>query len=309
MKTACTNLVLGLLALTAASCRQSPPAADATPGPDVVAVVAGRPVTRAALEAELARRGPGATKEAALADLIRFEATLAKLKGSGFDRDPQTVLAVERLLVARYEERELAGTETPAVTEEEIRAAYAADAARYAVPAAVRGSVLFLKASAKAAPERRAEQKRRAEQLLALAGAADAAGFERLVREHSDDQSTRYRGGDTGWLNAGADTGGWDAAVVGALRTLQQPGELAPLIETPGGFYLARLTETKAAGVRPLAEVGEAIRHQLRQAKREQLTAAFQTRMCAGLDIRTNTAALAETLVTVRADQQPPRVP
>ena len=148
MKTACTNLVLGLLALTAASCRQSPPAADATPGPDVVAVVAGRPVTRAALEAELARRGPGATKEAALADLIRFEATLAKLKGSGFDRDPQTVLAVERLLVARYEERELAGTETPAVTEEEIRAAYAADAARYAVPAAVRGSVLFLKASA-----------------------------------------------------------------------------------------------------------------------------------------------------------------
>ncbi|HTH47799.1 MAG TPA: hypothetical protein VMB21_09835, partial [Candidatus Limnocylindria bacterium] len=64
MKTALASFSLVLLLLSVASCRQNPPAAGAELSPDVVAVVAGRARTRAALEAELARRGPGATKAA-----------------------------------------------------------------------------------------------------------------------------------------------------------------------------------------------------------------------------------------------------
>lgn len=309
MKTAFTNVALGLLVLSVASCRQDPPSSETALGPDVVAVVAGRPVMRAALEAELARRGPGVTKETVLGDLIRQQATLAQLRASGFDRDPETVAAVERLLVARFEERELADAEAPKVSDAEVQAAYAADAARYAIPAAVRGGVLWLKCSPKAASGQRAEVKRSAEQLRAAAVAADAAGFERLVREHSDDQSTRFHGGDTGWLSANQKVGGWDPAVVQALQALATPGEYAPVVETPGGFYVVRLGETRAAGTRPLAEVRDTIRHQLQVARREQLTAAFQARMRSGLDIRTNTAALAETLVTARTEPRPPSVP
>ncbi len=309
MKTALTNVALGLLLLSATSCRQDPPAPEAALGADVVAVVAGRPVRRAALEAELARRGPGVTKETVLGDLIRQQATLVQLRAAGFDRDPETVAAVERLLVARFEERELAEAEAPKVSDAEVQAAYAADAARYAIPAAVRGGALLLKCSPKAATGQRAEVKQRAEQLRTAAAAADAAGFERLVREYSDDQSTRYHGGDTGWLSVSQKAGGWDPAVVQALQALATPGEYAPVVETPGGFYVVRLTETKAAGIRPLAEVRDALRHQLQVAKREQLTAAYQARMRSGLDIRTNTAALAQTLVTARTEPQPPSLP
>ena len=191
MKTTLTNLALGLVILSVTACRPNPPATEAALGADVVAMVAGRPITRAALEQELARRGAGVTKEAVLADMIRFEATLAQLRTAGFDRDRETMVAVERLLVARFEERELATAEAPKVTDEEVSAAYAADAARYAIPAAVRGGVIFLKSSPKAAAERRAETRQRAEQLRPVVAAADAAGFERLVREHSEDQSTR----------------------------------------------------------------------------------------------------------------------
>ena len=277
--------------------------------PDVVAMVAGRPVMRSALEAELARRGPGMTKEAALDDLVRHEATLTQVRATGFDRDPATVAAIERLLVARFEERELAAAEAPVVSEEEVRAAYASDAARYAIPAAVRGGVLFLKSSPKAAPEKRAAVAEQAERLRTRSQAADGTAFERLVREHSEDQATRYQAGDTGWLSANADKNGWDPAIAEALRALQRPGDCAPVVATPPGFYVVRLSGTKPAATRPLTEVGPAIRHQLQQAKREQSTAAFHARMRAGLDIRTNAAVLAQVVVLIPPSSRPPALP
>lgn len=302
-------LLLLVLAASAVSCRQEKPAPVTELAQDVVAMVAGRPVSRSALDAELARRGPGAAKEAALGALVGFEATLAQVRSTGFDRDPATVAAIERLLVARYEERELAAAEAPVVAEEEVRAAYASDAARYAIPAAVRGGVLFLKSSPKAAPEQRATVAAQAEQLRTLAQAADGTAFERLVREHSEDQATRYQGGDTGWLSAGADKNGWDPAIAEALRALQRPGDRAPVVATPTGFYIVRLTGTKPASTRPLTEVGPAIRHQLQQARREQATAAFHARMRAGLDIRTNAAALALIVVPDSSTPRPPALP
>ena len=309
MKTTFAFLALGLIAVVVTSCRQNGVPSEAALGPDVVAVVSGRTISRAALESELTRRGAGATKEAVLGDLIRYEATLAQVRATGFDHDPAMVHAVERMLVARYEERELANVEAPVVTDEEIRAAYLANAHRYSTPAEVRGSVLFLKSSSKATPERRAESKRHADQLLTEALGGDAATFDRLVRGNSDDQSTRYRGGDMGWQPSGLDAGRWDASIVKALWSIPKPGGYAPVIETPDGFHVIRLTEVKAAGAKSLAEVSEAIRYQLRQAKREQLTAVFHARMSAGLDIRTNTAVLAETPVVARAEQQPPVIP
>ncbi len=304
-----STIILIVLAAAVVSCRQEKPAPVTELAPDVVAMVAGRPVKRSALEAELARRGPGVTKEAALGDLVRQEATLAQVRASGFDRDPATVAAIERLMVARFEERELAAAEASAVSEDEVRAAYAADAARYAVPAAVRGGVLFLRSSPRSAPEKRAAVAEQAERLRIQAQAADGAAFERLVREHSEDQATRYQAGDTGWLSAGADDQRWDPAIAEALRALQRPGDCAPVVATATGFYVVRLTGTKPAATRPLTEVGPAIRHQLQQAKREQSIAAFHARMRAGLDIRTNTAVLARIVAPDPSTPRPPALP
>jgi len=74
--------LLLLLALAGTACRkEASSAADAT-GPDVVATVGGRAIRRSTLERELARRGPGATKEAVLAELVRFETVLAKARAA-----------------------------------------------------------------------------------------------------------------------------------------------------------------------------------------------------------------------------------
>ena len=148
-----------------------------------------------------------------------------------------------------------------------------------------------------------------AERLRIQAQAADGAAFERLVREHSEDQATRYQAGDTGWLSGGADKNRWDPAIAEALNALQRPGDCAPVVATATGFYVIRLTGTKPAATRPLTEVGPAIRHQLQQSKREQSTAAFHARMRAGLDIRTNAAVLARIVVPDSATPRPPALP
>ena len=298
-----------VLAVSAASCRPEKPAPVTELAPNVVAMVAGRAVTRPALEAELVRRGPGVTKEAALGGLVRQEAMLAQIRATGFDREPAIVAAIERLLVARLEERELAASEAPVVSEDEVRAAYADDAARFAVPAAVRGGVLSLRSSPRSASEKRAAVAERAERLRLEAQAADGATFERLVREHSEDQATRYQAGDTGWLVDGAGNGGRDPALVEALRALQRPGDCAPVVATASGFHIVRLTGRRPATTRPLTEVGPAIRHQLQQAKREQATAAFHARMRAGLDIRTNAAVLAGIVAPDPSALRPPALP
>ncbi len=308
MKALPAIIASGMVLLTAVSCRREQ-APDAAASPDVVAVVGGRTVSRAALEKELARRGPDVTKEAVLGDMVRFEATLAKLRAAGFDRDPEIVAAVERMLVARYEERELSGSETPAVSAEEVRARYAAESTDYRIPPAVRGELIFLKCSPKAEAAARMRIAGVADALLARAKTADTAGFERLVRENSEDQATRYRRGDTGWLETGRPAPAFDPAVAGALFALQTPGDFAPVVDTPAGFYIVRLAEVRPESTRPLAEVAEAIRHRILREKREQLQSGFLSRMKAGIDIRTNTAALEQILVTARGEQRPPSIP
>ncbi|HTI72854.1 MAG TPA: peptidylprolyl isomerase [Candidatus Limnocylindria bacterium] len=293
------------LTLALASCRDEVAKKRETVPPEVVAVVGTRSITKAALERELQRRGPEASKDKTLEELVQFEATLAKVRTAGFDRDPEIVAAVERMLVARFQERELATAESPVVTEDEIRASYAASAKRFAVPAKVRGGVLYLRSPQKADSSRRAEVAEQAEKLRAQAQSTNATAFARLVREHSDDQTTRYRGGDTGWLSAGQPQS-WDPVVAETLLTLKQPGECASVVETQQGFYIIRLAESQPASVRPLAEVCDLLRHELQQAKRARMNADFQTRMRVGLDIQINPSALNQIMVTTQSQTPPP---
>jgi PPIC-type PPIASE domain len=296
-----------LLALAGTACRKEASSTVDATGPDVVATVGSRTIRRSTLERELSRRGPGTTKEAVLADLVRFETVLAKARAAGFDQDPEVVSATEHLVVARFEERELASAESPVVSEAEVRARYESDSARHSIPAARRGGVILLRSSPKADPEHQAALARRAEALRVAAMAADDAGFERLVRENSDDTATRFRRGDTGWVSEG-NPGGWDPALVAALFALGSPGECTPPVPTGQGIAIARLAEVRAAAIRPLAEVGEGIRHQLRLEKRERIAADFQVRMSAGLDIRTNIETL-DRIFAAHRDTPPPHLP
>jgi parvulin-like peptidyl-prolyl isomerase len=260
-----------LLSVAVPACRKEASSKEEAMGSDVVATVGGRSIRTATLEKELRRRGPGATKEEVLAELLRFESALAQARAAGFDREPGIVSEVEHLIVSRFEERELAGAESAPVTDADVQARYEAESSRHAAE-------------------------------------ADDAGFDRLVRENSEDTATRFRRGDTGWVSE-RDPGGWDPALVAALFALNAPGDCTPPVKTGQGFAIARLFAVRAAARRPLSEVAEAIRYRLRLEARERVAAEFQARMRTGLEIRTNRQALDRIIATDRQTQPPPHLP
>ena len=268
----------------------------------VLAYVGKEQITVSQFQAELASRSHGFAqayntperRAAVLEEMVRRKAALQKAHAEGFDSDPQTAALVEQLVASRYIETRLGkySIDELTVTDAEVKQFYDGNADAYRIPAAVRCGAIWLKLGSKADPEKRQELEAWAKQIQKEAGSLDANGFARLVQQRSDDQSTRYIAGDTGWIKEGESSPRWPEAMVQAAFSLVQPGTVSPVIKTAAGFYILRLTERREAAVRPLAEVSENIRYQLQQVKRQQREQAFFGELKSGLDIRINQQVL-----------------
>jgi len=284
--------------------RPSPPSAKNNPAlaPNVVARVEGQHIRLVDFEAELERRAPGRRgsfartdeREALLQDMVNFESVYLRAKEAGFDQKPEIARQIKTFIVDRFIEEQLKGKpESPAVSDAEIAEYYRSHASRFSLPEKVRFGVIQIGSSSKATKAKKAEAIRKAESVLAEARALGdlERGFGQLAQRYSEDQATRYLGGDAGWLARG-EPGRWDAAVVDAAFALETAGDLSPVIAAANGFYLVKLIEKQSAGHRPLAEVAAAIRYQLALEKRHRTQQEFQEAMTAGLKIEINRALL-----------------
>ncbi|HEX5218396.1 MAG TPA: peptidyl-prolyl cis-trans isomerase [Verrucomicrobiae bacterium] len=308
-----------LLAVLCCSCSKKADPKQATGSPtqeEILAWVGDQPITAREFQAEQNRRWHNAPiteaqQQRLLEDLIREKATLAKARAAGLDRSPETVALVERLIVARYTEAEFAkrfGKE-PEVEDAEIQKFYGSNLARFQIPAAVRAGLIWLPLSPKADVTRRAALLANAEALRERAASADAIGFRALVQQHSEDQATRYTGGDTGWLHEGQPASCHPAVMTAALQ-LQQAGEVAPLVVVSNGVYIVRLLERRMASTRPLIDVREAICYELQQQKRAQREQEFFAEMKRGLDIKVNRDVLNSiSTPTQVSNAAPPALP
>ncbi len=153
-------------------------------------------------------------------------------------RAVRTVLVDEETLRARVP-----------VSQPELDAYYRAHRDDYQVPDRVRArQILFLKqAPGLAQPRDPAELKQTAEKVLAEA--RRGRDFAALAREHSDDQNSRERGGELGWVRRGQASPEVDKVLFEA-----PPGSFQ-LVETGYGFHLVNLQERQTAHVQPLEEV------------------------------------------------------
>ena len=153
-------------------------------------------------------------------------------------RGVRTVLVDEEALRARL-----------VLSQPELESYYRAHRDEYHVPERVRvRQILFLKqAPGLAQPRDPAELKKTAEKMLAEA--RRGKDFAALARQHSDDQNSRERGGDLGWVRRGQAAPEVDKVLFEAA-----PGSFQ-LVEASYGFHLVNVQERQAEHVQPLEEV------------------------------------------------------
>jgi peptidyl-prolyl cis-trans isomerase C len=298
------------------------------PPPDVLAKVGERTIRIGDLQAEAERlRKHGRAvldKQTLLNQLVQHEALLQRAKAAGLDKDPQVARELSNLLIAKLIDRETAAkTNAIEVTEDEVRAEYEKNLAKYTLPGQVRLAVLSQPVNPGASDAARAqtralltEAKEKFAQAPAPSGRGpNAQGFGALAAQYSEDQASRYRGGDLGWLTEGEFNYRWPREVLAAGYGLEK-GKVSEIIETERGFFVVMKTDARESATRAFAEVAPAIRHALLAAKRRAADEDFrkEAERLAGVTLYEKALADVELPRSERAlarnrDAAPPALP
>lgn len=274
--------------------------APAMPAEQVLAVVDGQPITTADFADEMAERGAGnfgtvAARRGLLDDMVQTKVLAANGRARGYLGEYGVRRELESIVAGKYQ-REVIEPQLAAldVNDDEVAAYYADHQRRFVIPEAAHAAIIFFEVRAHTPDDVVAETRARAARVHAEAARQHEPTFGVLAIDNSDDQASRYRGGDVGWLAAGQPDSRWEPAVMEAIFALEQPGDLAPVVETPSGLYVIRLLEKQPESLRPLEEVAPAIHYLLMAEKRAQRSEALYA------------LAAAKVAVEVHADRLPP---
>jgi peptidyl-prolyl cis-trans isomerase C len=289
--------------------------------PQVLARVGPSEIRVEQFRAQMARRGGGKPesldRQALLEEMIEQEALYVKAVQAGLDKDPEVQRACRNLLIGKLRERELAPRLAKVeVTAEELRAAYDHDRPRHLRPAAVRLAALYLpagpamkEAQVAGLRERMAEARRKALE----PPVAGAPGFGTLAIAYSEDQATRYKGGEIGWVEAERGPAWLGPAVRQAAGALKSPGDLSEVISDFRGVYLVKLIERRDAEPIPFSAVEPALRQRLLAEKRQQLERSFAQEACGSVPVEIHADRLANITPPIShartGAQQPPSFP
>lgn len=263
-----------------------------------LAVIAGKTITPEIFKAEMARRkGEFNTerKEELLDSMVRSEVLFAAAKAAGYEKDPEVIAAIKQVLVGKY----LRDNLDPKLaqikaTDQEAESYYQSHQAEFGTPAMVHAAMIKIAVSPKYSSEKKTELLTRAENARteALALEAGVPAFGGVAVKYSEDQNSRYRGGDIDWLQAGAVDGRVDKKVSDALFALKVPGEISPVIAEDDGFYIVKLMEVKGATVRPFEAVKDGVRYHVVQDKKKKIEKDFIEQLKNRIPVTVNSGLL-----------------
>lgn len=266
---------------------------------DVLARVGDEEITVADFKAEIewrqANHQPLPDRQTLLDQMVDRESMLQQARAAGVQNAPAVRRACEDILLARFQETRLAPKIAQAkVTPAEVKAAYEQDLARFTQPAKAKLAFVVVAVGAKADTNQVAAAEARAQEALVKAGAlpAEARGFGMVAADYSDDQVTRYRGGDAGWFAADGLEVVWPKEIVAAGFALKNPGDLSGVLRGREGFYLVKKLDSRPATVTPLEQVHASIERRLLMAKQQDLERQLKSQARDAATISTDTNLL-----------------
>lgn len=204
-----------------------------------------------------------------LEELINHELLLQEAKKRGFDRDRALSERVERFKERSFMER-LRIEEVDSqvrVTREEMKAYYAANAANYTAPDELRVSHIVVKT-----PDEALDLKKRLNQ---------GEDFATLARKVSLDLSTRYKGGDLGFIKKGQTLPQFEKV----LLTLKVGGISQP-VATPFGYHIIMLVDRTSGAFLSFEDAKEQVREELLNEKKRKRYEEFVASLRAKAKLR-----------------------
>ena len=169
------------------------------------------------------------------------------------------------------------------MTDAEIQAFYDQNKEMFSRPEERRARHVLVKVDATADQATLDAAQKTIESVAAQARAG--ADFAQLAAKYSDDPGSKTQGGDLGFFPRGRMVPEFDEAVF-----TMAPGAISDPIRTSFGYHVIQLQEVRPAGQRPLADVKEQIKGQLRfprlREEAAKLAKEFHAKVKAGADLR-----------------------
>jgi hypothetical protein len=286
---------------------------EQAPEDDVLAIVGEHRIRMADLEQELERRRaanrPVESAEALLADMVRYEALAQRARQLGIDRDPELQRSVDNLLIGMLRERELTPQiEAIEVTDDEVTAAYRQDPGSFAIPGRLHLAVIKVDCPPTSSEAKRVACRARIEKALRLARDPEA-GFAAAAAECSDDQASRYRGGDIGWVDPAMGHARIPSDVIAAGAAMPSDGAISGVIEAGDGFFLVKRIAAREPATAPLETVAPRLRAQLLRDKRSAAQRRFEQQVETTVGVTTYPERLSGLDVGTGDEPPPPPPP
>jgi peptidyl-prolyl cis-trans isomerase SurA len=158
------------------------------------------------------------------------------------------------------------------VTDDDVRARYDAMSRRSAAVKRVKLRHLLIALSDKPNEAELAAAKKKAAELIEqIRGGAD---FARLAADHSDDESTKFTGGDLGWIDRNSLDTEWEVIVFAMAQ-----GEVRGPITGPRGLHVFQATEVERNEQKAFDQVKEQIRAELFRREMDKQTQQWLTEL------------------------------
>ncbi len=293
-------LILCGAAILLSGCGRKAEEPEVVPEPEPLARVGDRVITEAEFAFEVERRlasgRPMDDADSVLRDLIEREAMLIRAAADEALRDPAVQRELENHKLVQWLDRSLQVLKDEVrVSEDDLRAAYEADMESFTRPALARLAILYRRVSLRDPDETmkslRAELEAARELYLADPAAATRdgriPGFGAIAADHSEDQVSRYRGGDLGWLDTSRTDHRWPEEVVQAGFALE-PGEVSPVLVTDEGLFVVMKSGWREEQVTPFEEASIVLRRRVIRSKQEAVEREFMSNVLASVDVRIN---------------------
>jgi len=248
---------------------------------DLIAIVGDQKIFIQDVQEEMDRRGSHRIQNLdinqLLDEMILRSSMIYQARNANIHQQRDVVRMYENLLVGQYKKKVLKPLiDTVEFTADEIQKYYTNNIQKYTQPAKARLAIIFMKMHSKMSESKKQQILDRMKELMTKARQPiKGRGFGRLSVQYSEDQVSRYKGGDIGWVYENRSYR-WDEKILKAGFALSSINEVSNIITTDKGLYIVKLLDRRPSKITPFNKVKGRIRHKLLLEKRKETERNFE---------------------------------